>query len=381
MKFEEPFTKGLPPELVFLDVSNSAFCGDALRSLFDLLTMAHPHQTPIIFRAANIEFHRKDLGFLEQLDPFAENRNVAEFDWSGTEIPKRYSQSFFDFLASQKALKWLAVKFPQGTSHLATYLSQIVRLVISSRLVGIDLSFSDSNELFVQVAASLTEAKWLDRLCLKFDGGGDRCLSAYGRLLLALPAVTEVAGDGFAPSDADVFNEFWQTVDSHPSIRACDFPERDSQPFDPRSELMTRISRRPRPSAVEQRRDAVIEGVDIPSQIRVDVHSAYDSVVQKLEEIVGKNAAGLGMTIGRMTLTSAAGELNLPQVEARGPALDRTLLTISLAGEPHQEIPRHTRFRAMVDVGRMDPMQMPDVVTMELWRVQFLVPHVGDIGK
>jgi hypothetical protein len=281
----------LPPALAYLDVSGSSFSGGALQSLFDLLTNKFPHPTPLIVRAANIKFDAADLAFLKELSVTTENENVAEFDWSGSAIPKEYAQSFFNFLYTQKRLRLLVLNNTQPSYDAGTFLTSVAKLVGNMQLVGLDLAGRFPKDAFVGMTRLLADATWLNRLVIRVDGGGDDVLSAYGALIRILPALAEVGGDGFSPGTADVFWHFWGIVAQHPSIKACDWPKQDLARLKirlkvdivPRQHriIIGRVWTLNRPSTPERRRD--FEGVDAFTEASRSPGSAFTSVLARLE--------------------------------------------------------------------------------------------------
>jgi hypothetical protein len=237
----------------------SQFSRTAFQSLFLLLGSARV-AFPFIFTAPGIRVHPTAYRNLRAL-PFGDfNPNLLEFIYTGNFISDP-TQYLFAFLYTQKHLRLVSfdrIQIEQPTP----FMKQLMQLVAGLPLPGLDFSSPaippDVMGQFIQALGSQTH---LVRLGLRFTKIGDDYVDIFVTSLAQLTGLTDLMADGLQCENVEKLATFWRAVASHPTIVACDLPEKDldflhvsddnlPRPF---RKLLTSLEEKPRPSVSAQR--------------------------------------------------------------------------------------------------------------------------------
>lgn len=267
MTFKSDIPLGIAPPntLLSINVSNCAFKPSTFKSLFEFLC-SKPAQVPFFFHGVSLAIKPEVYNSLAELNFGALYPNIAEFDFSGNNIPSEAMRYFFAFLFTQKRNHLLTLNecHPEDPPQFLSYVS---KLAVSVPLLGLDLMGKYPASEFVPFIESLEQDQALRRLSLRCRSAGDAGLVAFKKLIEQLPDLNEVSGDGFKPSTPTPLFEFWKSVNEHPKIQTCGLPQEDVSSLGLTSQRMNHemnqlfqeLKKRPRMSTVSQRLEYMIQ--------------------------------------------------------------------------------------------------------------------------
>ena len=250
-------------QLAMLSLNKCAFNGEGLKDLFGWL--AKHEGNAVMFQAQHLKIKPDDLKFLQTLNFERVKPSLCEFDWTGNPIPRQYAKYFFAFLAAQKQLRILVLdNLPSMESmefDVNDFFKMLFNYISKVPLPGLDISGAFNPEAFAKFIEQMSGAKWMRRLCVKCENGGDVVCQAITKTVKELPVICEVGFSGQKPASKAVFFDMWSAVASHKSIHANDFPTSDIANFGwktftkEHSEILNKVRGRPPPSTMLKRAD------------------------------------------------------------------------------------------------------------------------------
>ncbi|OHT16835.1 hypothetical protein TRFO_12923 [Tritrichomonas foetus] len=252
----------LPPTLLHIDVSYSAFTQQSLKSLFVELTR-YPQQIPFVLQASTLMIKPICYAGLSEIQFDLCQPNICEFDFSGNTCPAEQTRFLFAFLFTQRRLRLLSLN-NINTDNPTIFMQYIIQLAQPLNLSGLDLACKFPAQLYAQFLQALVNVKSLRHLCVSNSESGDQGLAALDMLIKGLPNLTELIADGFKPQNPAAICAVWNDISLLPSLKACDLPSDD----------MRNLGMQPhRLDQQTQKAFAVLKGKSKPSTIphRVEV--------------------------------------------------------------------------------------------------------------
>ena len=220
--------------MVMLSVNKCSFTQDTLKSFFGWLVKKNEGHA-LIFQAQHLRIRPDDLQFFQAMKFDSVASNLCEFDWTGNPIPRQYAKYFYAFLATQKQLRILVLNEMRSMEKLGfdvrDFFKMLFNHITKTTLPGLDISGPFDPQAFAEFLQMMSEAKFMRRLCVRCENGGDVVGQALTDLVNKLPSLCEVAADGQKPASKAVFFGLWEAIMASKSIRANDFPQADIANF------------------------------------------------------------------------------------------------------------------------------------------------------
>ena len=217
----------LPPKLVLLNISQCSFPRSVpLASLLTFLTKTKA-VNPFIFIAHSLTLGKDAYKAFSHINFSQCQPNILEFDWSDNLITKTMAKGMYEFLMTQTRLQlmsFLSIKL-QNTQEFWEYLTKIVMI---NKILGLEVTGQFPGSIFVKFIENLKPATFLQRLHIRCTSTHDNGLRALSETVKNLRNLQEIMADVFKPESVDIFLEFWNTILNHPSIRAVEPPNYDS---------------------------------------------------------------------------------------------------------------------------------------------------------
>ena len=215
----------LPPTILNITVSSSAFTSQSLCSLLVTLT-CRPQQIPFVFQASNLLIKQQCYIGIGQMNFDICQPNILEIDWSGNDCPAEASRSLFAFLFTQKRLRLLNFNNVK-TDNPTQFMQYIIQLAQPLNLLGLDLSCKFPPQLYAQFLQALVSVPSLRHLDVSNSESGDQGLAALDQLIKGLPNLVELTADGFRPQNPAAICAVWNDISLVPTLKASDLPVED----------------------------------------------------------------------------------------------------------------------------------------------------------
>lgn len=268
--FKKPFPPNavLPQSLLCLDVSQSAFTPDALKSLLQMVARSDlPH--PIVLKACSLVVKPAVYMGLSTLNLAECRPNLAEVDWSGNTMPADAVKFLFAYLFTQQGRLRLVALNNCSTDNPVEFMKLVLQLVTAIPLCGLEFSNKFDKTLYAQFLGALGTAVSLRKLNVSGSGSQEQGLGALNQLIQQLPNLNELHADGFLPENPAAIAAFWTTVSQCPELVACDMPNEDFRHLgltpnrlDPQTQkALALVKGKERPTCADQRVDYSIQSL------------------------------------------------------------------------------------------------------------------------
>ena len=258
----------LPPSVLGLDISQSAFSPDALKSVLQMVARGD-RQFPVVLKAVSLCMKPAAYQTLATINLQECRPNLVEVDWSGNTMPAEAVKFLFAFLFTQQARLRLVALNNCSTDNPVEFMKLVLQLVTAIPLHGLEFSNKLDKTLYAQFIGALGSAVSLRKLNLSQSGSQEQGLGALNQLIQQLPNLNELQADGFLPENPAAIAAFWATVSQCPELVACDMPNDDFRHLgltpnrlDPQTQKALAIVKgKDRPTCAEQRVDYSIQSL------------------------------------------------------------------------------------------------------------------------
>ena len=258
----------LPASLLALDISQSAFTSDSLKSVLELI-VRQDAQYPIVLKARGLIIKPQVYQAMATINLGMCRPNIAEVDWSENTMSAECAKFLFAYLFTQQARLRLVALNNCSTDNPVEFMKLVLQLATAIPLSGLEFSNKYDKTLYAQFIGALGSVTSLRKLNLSHSGSAESGMGALNQILPQLPNLNELNADGFLPENPAAIAAFWTTVSQCPQLVACDMPNDDFRHLgltpnrlDPQTQkALAIVKSKDRPTCAEQRVDYTIQNL------------------------------------------------------------------------------------------------------------------------